>query len=177
MRRETVFIWCDISISCICAYPACGPCHCGISRAVVQSRLTWSDCLSMIEALYCFPYTPRLLFFLHWHTWFDWFVLIWGLVRRETVFIWCDISISCICAYPACGPCHCGISRAVVQSRLTWSDCLSMIEALCMTHVCLVYDSRMPCVWLNAWLAHDVGFDLPSFRSRGDFYIHLFVHR
>ena len=38
------------------------------------------------------------------------------------------------------------LSRAVVQSRLTWSDYLSMIEALCMPHVCLVYDSRMPCV-------------------------------
>ena len=60
-----------------------------------------------------------------------------------------------------------------VTSHLVW---------LSLNDWSLVYDSRMSCVWLtyalcmtHVWLVHDAGFDLPLFRPRGEFYIHLFV--
>ena len=105
------------------------------------------------------------------------FVLIWRLLRRTTVFIWCDI-ISCICVYPACEPFRSlryFTGGRSVTSHLVW---------LSLNDWSLVYDSRMSCVSLtyalcmtHVWLVHDAGFDLPSFRPRGDFYIHLFVSR
>ena len=105
----------------------------------------------MIESLYYFSYTPRLLFFMHSDTWFDWFVLIWRLVRRKTVYIWCDIYISCISALPACEPFHCGIFHGRSFSHVSlglivsqWlKPCVWLTYVLCITHVCLVYDSCM----------------------------------
>ena len=167
-----------ISISCICEYFYMLTVHAtiavlhGRSFSPVSLCLIVSQWLKQCESIsldYCY-------LFVHSTTLVDWFVLVWGLVGRRLFSF--DAIKSCICDYfgmltvhPALAVLH-GRSFSPVSLCLIVSQWLKQCESIIILYLSCFLSLCVTHILCN----FDAGFDLPSFRSRGDFYVHFFVH-